>query len=460
MSVTGRGHTSTRTSLLVLLSAIALLFSAMALVRPLVPTVGAAHVEPIFVAGAANKQCGELTNNEFDYEFKIDPFPQSAGTYNYSDPNSDFEVELTVYADGSFDFEANIAVNAVFVKGGNEGGNLYLYAPPAMSDTGLDTPTGQAISHVSFCFDEPPMATPTPTPTPDEGEGIVEIDKFFCITDGEAGTQYFVFDPTFPTPTVQGQEEAEQPDEGCWTEAVAFTITGGDLEEPLHVMTGENGIIEFPLPDSDEPYTITEDMSGASAQFWVEDGALTAILVINWVEDDEGLLKVIKLFCDGEEASVEFAVEGGDVPVPVLQGCDVGDATFLLGDDIEFSTGADGLALLSVDAGLYTFAELLPNAAEYDGMVEIVDGEITTVVVFNTEGEEGEEATPTPTPTPTPSSEGVAGGTPTPTGSAIPDTATSPAMSGQLSAMALALLALLSMGVLLYARLAEARRRS
>ena len=52
-----------------------------------------------------------------------------AQTGTYSDPNSAFEVEITLNADGSIDFVSNLPVDAVFIKGGNEGGNLYVYDP-------------------------------------------------------------------------------------------------------------------------------------------------------------------------------------------------------------------------------------------------------------------------------------------------------------------------------------------
>jgi len=294
----------------------------------------------------------------------------------------------------------------------------------------------------------------------EEGEGTVEIDKLFCFTDDEAGTEFFVFGPIFPEPLeALGVAEEEQPDEGCWTEDVSFTITGGDLDGPINVSTGDDGSIEISLRESENAYLITEDKTGESAEFFVEDGALTAIVVINLVEQEEdtGLLKVIKLFCEGEAASVEFSVEGGDVPVPAISGCEVGDATFELGDET-FSIGADGIALLVVEVGEYSFAEVAPNEAEYDGTIVVEEGEITTVIVINTfdEGEEGGGGggggtTPGQNVTPR---EGTQGGNP------LPNTATSPIPTGSVPATLLALLMLSGLGAAAYAVRAEARQRS
>lgn len=136
------------------LAAIAGLIAAVILaVAPALAT----DVTPTPISG--NATCGEL--GAYDHEFKIDETP-STGTY--SDPDSDFEVDLVVNAGGTvMDFDANLPVDAVFVKGGNEGGNLYAYVPGATSDTGLTTPTGQQISHVSFCFNDVPEESEAPS---------------------------------------------------------------------------------------------------------------------------------------------------------------------------------------------------------------------------------------------------------------------------------------------------------
>ena len=146
---------STRTAasrpmiLLAALSAIAL--SMIWLVSPAFAT----HVEPQFKSG--NQTCGEL--GDYDHEFKIQPVESG----DYSDPNSDFEVTLTVNdtpAGPTVDFESNLGVDALFVKGGDDG-NLYVYVPPATEDTGLHAPLNPSgkwagLSHLSFCFNDTP----------------------------------------------------------------------------------------------------------------------------------------------------------------------------------------------------------------------------------------------------------------------------------------------------------------
>jgi hypothetical protein len=139
----------------------ALALSMLAMVGPAMAT----HVAPVFVAG--NNSCAQL--GDYDHEFKIEPV--ESGTYD--DPASDFVVTITVNdtPEGqTFDFESNLGVDAVFVKGGDNG-NLYVYSPAETADTGLHAPLGASgkwagLSHISFCFNDVPESTPTPTPTP------------------------------------------------------------------------------------------------------------------------------------------------------------------------------------------------------------------------------------------------------------------------------------------------------
>jgi hypothetical protein len=129
----------------------------------------AVHVQPQLFQG--QHDCSEL--GDYDHEFKIEPV--TAGLHN--DPNSTFAVTLTINNtnDGqTVDFVANLPVDAVFVKGG-PGGNRYVYSPAENADTGLhapgneqgtavETPPWAGLSHISFCFNDVPTATPTPTP--------------------------------------------------------------------------------------------------------------------------------------------------------------------------------------------------------------------------------------------------------------------------------------------------------
>ena len=65
--------------------------------------------------------------------------------------DADFDEEI-------FDWSSNIGVDAVIVKGGNRGSNVYFYPSEATADTGLFSPDNTKgnrpqISHISACYD-------------------------------------------------------------------------------------------------------------------------------------------------------------------------------------------------------------------------------------------------------------------------------------------------------------------
>jgi hypothetical protein len=170
-----------------IIAIIAMGLLAFAAIRP--GGVLAASVEPIQHDG--NPTCAVLLDIPTAHEFKIEPV--TAGLHQ--DPDSDFEVTITLHDtdEGQLvDFSANLGVEAVFAKGGNEG-NLYVYDPAVMSDTGLHAPVNPSgkwagLSHLSFCFADEPEEVPTPTPTPTE-----EVQETATPT---------------PTPTEEVQETA------------------------------------------------------------------------------------------------------------------------------------------------------------------------------------------------------------------------------------------------------------
>ena len=173
---TGTQLTSIR-GLIALLAALALIamFSGSALVT-------ATHVEPSATMGNPTCEAGQC-------EFKVgEPsddatLPSDTGgdgveVVTYTDVCGDCDLTVTYYFDDSgdlvsFDWESDCVVEVVIVKGGTgSAANVYDYGAGASEDTGLQTPTGQEISHITFCFPaEQPTPTPveeTPTPTPVE----------------------------------------------------------------------------------------------------------------------------------------------------------------------------------------------------------------------------------------------------------------------------------------------------
>jgi hypothetical protein len=149
MSVTGQGQVSQRTSLLVLVSIVAILLSAMAMVHPLVGAVQASHEDDLELVapGANSAEC-----EGYDYGWKLDNMDQlSAGVYTASDENHTVWIEIELFENGGNEvndytiLDSDPAISDIFVKQPNEGGG---------------------ISHLTFCYDTEATPTPTPTPTP------------------------------------------------------------------------------------------------------------------------------------------------------------------------------------------------------------------------------------------------------------------------------------------------------
>lgn len=218
-----RARSGTRT-LLAIAAALGLL-AALAM-----PALGArtlTHVE-----GNDNKTCGEL--GDYEFEFKINENP--SGTYDQDDPavsvtpdvDTDFEVTITPTAGNTFSFSANLAVEAVFVKGGNEGGNLYEYDPAVFSDTGLQTPSAQEISHISLCWTTAPGETPTPTPSPTEEETASPTPTPTESQEGEEET---------PTPTPRDDTQGGNPTPTPGGGTVPDTAMGGLTQTPAMVLS-------------------------------------------------------------------------------------------------------------------------------------------------------------------------------------------------------------------------------
>ncbi len=224
--------------------------------------------------------------------------------------------------------------------------------------------------------------------------GAVEIDKFFCSSDEGTRTEIEVNDPLVPG--IRAQAEAQAPEDGCVGGAASFTIfvadeSGDPIGDPITTTsTNSSGQVTVDLDAG--TYVIVEDSSGAWETFTVEGGALTIIEVTNF---ESGLVKVEKLFCEGDEDAVLFSINGSAVTGFDPDTCVDGDAAFRIDDGDTFTT-TDGEALVFAEVGTHTLTEVAPNtgtSAEFD-VALTAEGEfdpVTTVRVFDVSAGEGGE---------------------------------------------------------------------
>jgi len=160
---------------------------ALSLIWVMSPVLGS-HVEPTPI-NEGNPTCSDFApDGEAWTQFKLEGDDLADGTYS----DGTLEVTISNYVNsssgtpGSFDWESNIGVDAVFVKAGSDKHNLYLYNPEETSDTGLGPQAGQGngISHISFCYDEE-EETPTPEQSVSESQSESESQSQSQSQSGE-----------------------------------------------------------------------------------------------------------------------------------------------------------------------------------------------------------------------------------------------------------------------------------
>lgn len=171
-------------------------------------TTRATHVSPTPIAdlnGDNNPTCSDF--NSSWTEFKINAAPTNGqftdGTLVITISNAGVKVNGRY----EFDWSSNIGVDAVFVKQANDQHNLYVYSPPATSDTGLGPqfgPNQGGISHVSFCYN-PNDDTPTPTATTPANTPTEPVATATQVIEGDTPT------PTTPSNTATPTTPVEDP---------------------------------------------------------------------------------------------------------------------------------------------------------------------------------------------------------------------------------------------------------
>lgn len=122
--------------------------------------VQTASTTPTYYPGGSgtNYTCTQLATMNgsewFGDAAKLDNPPTSGGA---TVTDGVIIVEVTNLTETTFSWTSNIPVDAVFVKSGANGHNLYVYSGESSGDTGLSTPfvdnKYQGISHINFCYD-------------------------------------------------------------------------------------------------------------------------------------------------------------------------------------------------------------------------------------------------------------------------------------------------------------------
>ena len=125
--------------------------------------------------GNAATECAALARTYASgsewFGVKLDQAP-TGGSHTLADGMLTFTIANGT--DTTFNWTSNVAVDAVFVKSGSEGHNLYLYNPESTAGTGLGTPLytkkngqqgRQGISHITVCYDVELLVSKTASTT-------------------------------------------------------------------------------------------------------------------------------------------------------------------------------------------------------------------------------------------------------------------------------------------------------
>ncbi len=116
--------------------------------HPVSAASGKLTTYPDWTSGNAIFECNSI---DFPYGTKLDGNPNS-GTYQLDGGAGSVTITWTDANKSILNWSATIGIDAVILKAGN-GANIYTYDPEEKNDTGLATPNGKNISHLTFCYD-------------------------------------------------------------------------------------------------------------------------------------------------------------------------------------------------------------------------------------------------------------------------------------------------------------------
>ena len=445
-------------------------------VGPAVAPALATDITPIPIPGASNQSCGDLLTylkqnslttetaswSEGDVSASGGSIADGyytvpAGSFSSTQPVSGLWVEITNFLPsnsptaGSFDWSSNFPVDAVYVKTGVAGGNLYLYDPnDKTSDTGLQSPTGQGngFSHLAFCYDGTVNYTPNTTVTITPSATSVTSGGSVTYTVSEQNTGNVAL--TNPSVVLSGgltQTLSAEPNSGdtnnngildigetwTWTGISSGTLTSDQTVTATgHGTYGETDITAPTYPKEQASAIVTVTHTNVVYGYFTVSKALAGDLN-GWA----GATFTFTVNCGGTSQNVSLTVgaDGKTVTSPVF--------TYLPSTVCSVTEGA------LPDAG--TDANWINSPKYSAASVTIAAGATANITVTNTRS----YTPPTPKPTKSPSG-AVAGATGTPS---LPPTTSLPGQGGGPNGIILLLLGALGAASMVLITTTQLRKR-
>ncbi len=159
-----------------------------------------------------------------------------------------------------------------------------------------------------------------------QAEGDLQIVKFFC-----ANIEGNFFSVTAPFGAAAASGDIDLDESGCEPGDASFLVTDAEGEEK-EVSTGDDGEISLTGLEAGEG-TVEELSTGITAEFTIEEGALTVVTFFNEVVEDD----------DGTPVDQPSQQPGGEQPSDDVDGVDTVDTVDTVDD-----------AVVAVDAGTVT----------------------------------------------------------------------------------------------------------
>lgn len=309
----------------------------LALVLPLM----AASVQPIHIPGAAAKTCQQLSDEYGDganwYELKVTP-PATTGT------DGTLTVGVTYLNSRSFNWSVTSGpgVDAVYVKSGSQGSNLYLYDPASAGDTNLSTPRTQSISHILFCYtgvvNTPPAAVNDAYSTAEDTQlsvvapGVLGNDS---DVDGDTLTAVLVSGPSNGSLTLNADGSFSYTPAANFNGSDSFTYKANDGAADSNVATVSISVTPVnDAPVATEPEVSTDEDTAVTIP--IDDLGYDPDCLVSVSDPDCTGLKV-EIIGEPESGTAEVDDDGNVVytPAPDFNGddsftyrvCDLSDPT-------------------------------------------------------------------------------------------------------------------------------------
>jgi uncharacterized repeat protein (TIGR01451 family) len=249
---------------------------------------------PILIEGAGNQTCADLDSHGSPgaswTELKFDSGDLPSVGASATSGDSYLSVTLTRTGTDTWSWTSTKGIDAVFVKSGASGHNLYVYDPPheAMSGSGLTVPGQNGTSHIAFCYDE--GETPPPPAT-----GKLKVVKVIVNAPVGVGFDDFSF-------AIDGGAAASFDTDGVSDEYTFDAGTTHDVIEPQANGTG------FTTSYSDE----------CSDGTIVANQTITCTITNAYTDEEppaQGELKVVKVIVNAPVGvgfdDFSFAIDGG-----------------------------------------------------------------------------------------------------------------------------------------------------